>query len=126
MPRHPLIWNGAIHHDYETIAVRLRNIAATGALVESQTPFPVGGDLLLDLGEAGQIFATVGWSRGEQSGLRFHAPFDMARLGKAKPELAAAEWTQPDYLKDARNESSPWAAQWGRLSIDELHRTLAG
>lgn len=125
-PRHPLIWNGAIHYDHETTPVRLRNISASGALVESQSPFPVGCDLLLDLGQAGQIFATVGWSRGDQSGLSFHDRFDMTRLGRARPEVAAADWAQPDYLRDARNDASPWAAQWGRLSIDELHRTLTG
>lgn len=122
--RHPLIWNGLIHFDHDSTPVRLRNISARGALVEGVVSFPVGAELLLDLDEAGSLFATVHWARGDQTGLRFETPFDLDRLARCRPEIAPAHWAKPDYLRDDSSESSPWAAQWGRLSISELHRTL--
>src|SRR5215210_953646 len=82
--RHPLIWSGVVHHDYQSTPVRLRNISSTGALVECQTPLRVGAEPLLDLGKAGQIFATVTWAVGDQAGLKFQKPFELAQLAKAK------------------------------------------
>ena len=32
--RHPLIWSGMLHYDFHSAPVRLRNISASGALVE--------------------------------------------------------------------------------------------
>ena len=124
--RHPLIWSGQVHFNHDTCIVRLRNISASGALVESATAFPVGAEVLLDLGDAGQLFAKVHWSRGEQAGLRFQSPFDVTSLSKSKPELAASRWTQPEYLREGNGDSSPWAKQWGRLDLPELSTHLEG
>jgi hypothetical protein len=33
--RHPLIWTGELHHDYQSTKVRIRNISGTGAMIES-------------------------------------------------------------------------------------------
>ena len=122
--RHPLIWRGEIHYDYASTPVRLRNVSAVGALVEAAQTFPVGAELLLDLGEGGQVFATVQWARGDQTGLRFHDRFDVQRLAKVKPEVAPARWVKPEYLRDSSTETSPWASEWGRLTVEELNRTL--
>ena len=124
--RHPLIWSGLIHFDHESSIARLRNISETGALVESTRAFPERAELLLDLGDAGTMFATVGWVRGDQLGLVFKAPFDILALARSKPELAPQRWACPDYLRDEQSDSSPWAAQWGRLTIEEVQRTLSG
>ena len=122
--RHPLIWNGLVHWNHDTHPVRLRNISATGALIEGEVGFPAGAELLLDLNEAGQVFATVGWVHGDQAGLAFRSPFDLSRLASTKPQLATGKWTKPDYLRDDSPETSPWASEWGRLSVDELRRKL--
>lgn len=122
--RHPLIWNGDVHFDHDTRPVRLRNISATGAMVEIGEALPVGAELHLDLGEAGALFASVSWARGDQAGLAFKSRFDLLQLARAKPQLAPGRWTKPDYLRDESSETSPWAAQWGRLSLPELHQTL--
>ena len=124
--RHPLIWSALIHHDHESSVARLRNISSSGALVESSGSFSEGSELMLDFGDAGSLFATVGWCRGDQLGLSFKAPFDIARLAQARPEVAPQRWSRPDYLRDETNDSSPWAAQWGRLTIEEVQATLSG
>ena len=122
--RHPLIWSGQVLHNHERIAVRLRNISAIGALIDCKTPLQQGSELMLDLGEAGTIFADVCWQRGDQAGLKFQTPFELNRLSRAKPGLAPRRWTKPEYLRNESQTSSPWAAEWGRLSVEELQRTL--
>ncbi|GAA4015755.1 hypothetical protein GCM10022280_13200 [Sphingomonas swuensis] len=123
--RHPLIWSGLIHFNHESTPVRLRNISSGGALVEGAGVFPVGAELLLDLGDAGAIFSTVNWARGDQAGLAFHAPYELSRLAEARPEVASARWVAPAYLRDDRTGSSPWAAQWERHDLASLHRKLS-
>jgi hypothetical protein len=122
--RHPLIWSGMLHYDFASTPVRLRNISERGALIESERVLPVGAEPLLDLGEAGSVFGTVTWTVGDQAGLSFHTPFDMTMLAKAKPQLAPARWEAPAYLK--RGASSPWANEWGRMSLGELKDELDG
>jgi hypothetical protein len=124
--RHPLIWNGLIHFNHDSSAVRLRNISACGALLEVTAALPVAAEVLLDLGDAGSLFATVHWVRGDQVGIRFHAPFDLTLLSRCKPELAPTHWSQPAYLRDESRDSSPWAREWCRLSLPELQSELEG
>lgn len=123
-PRHPLIWGGELHFDHATHPVRIRNISVTGAMVEVAETLPVGAELHLDLGEAGALFASVNWARGDQVGLRFTSRFDLMRLASVRPQVTPGRWTKPDYLHDESTATSPWASQWGRLSLPELHRTL--
>lgn len=122
--RHPLIWTGCVHYNHESSPVRLRNVSEVGALVETSTELPVGAELLLDLGEPGSVFSTVVWAHGDQCGLRFHEPFSLALLARAKPELISHRWAKPDYLRDDSTETSPWASRWDRLNLDELKQTL--
>lgn len=122
--RHPLIWTGIVHFNHDSTAVRLRNISSGGALIESNGAFPVGAELLLDLGDAGSIFGSVHWSRGDQVGLKFHVPYDLSALAHARPEVAGARWKAPDYLREDKGGNSPWADQWGRSDLAQVHRTL--
>jgi PilZ domain-containing protein len=123
--RHPLIWSGSLHYDFETIPVRLRNVSETGALIEGQNSLPVGAEPLLDLGDAGSIFATVTWAVGDQMGLKFHEPFDIQLLAQAKPQLAPVDWEAPSYTNRAGDDSS-WNDGWNRMSLDELRDQLDG
>ncbi len=123
--RHPLIWSGALHYDFGTTPVRLRDISQSGALVECQSTVPVGAEPLLDLGDDISIFATVTWAIGDHLGLKFREPFDMQQLASARPEVAPANWEAPAYLKAAGTES-PWSDGWERMSIEELQETLEG
>jgi hypothetical protein len=124
--RHPLIWSGEIHFDHDSTKVRLRNVSETGAMVDCPRPFPEGAEVLLDLGGAGQHFAAVTWSRGDQLGLKFQRPFDIACLAQAKPEVAAKNWTRPEYLTADQDVDSPWAEPWERLSLNQLRDELEG
>ncbi|WP_310469224.1 PilZ domain-containing protein [Sphingomonas sp.] len=124
--RHPLIWMGQVHYEHDSAKVRLRNISEHGALIESPTAYPEGAEVLLDLGEAGQHFATVGWTGGGKAGLAFAAPFDLQSLRHARPEIAPARpmiTGAPRYTADDEN---PWAEGWQRLSVEELRDDLEG
>ena len=125
-PRHPLIWSGVIHYNHDSTPVRLRNISTKGALIDCRIPLPVGAALLLDLGEAGQIFGKVAWAIGEQAGLTFDMLFDLGQLAKAKPEVAPTSWKPPAYLSDETGTGSAWDDKWGRLSLNELQDSLEG
>jgi hypothetical protein len=122
--RHPLIWSGVLHHRDSKIRVRVRNISNTGAMIESTDPVLVGGQAILELGEDGFIPATISWLIGDQVGLRFRRKFDMAQLARSRPQVAPATWVAPDYLRPSKASMS--SAQWGRLSLGELHHQLEG
>ena len=124
--RHPLIWNGKIAWQHESRTVRLRNISASGVLIDSQIDFPEGTELTLDLGKSGQYDATVGWSRGGQAGLVFTSPFDLSSLAAARPEVAPQSWKRPAYLDRCADQSSPWESGWDRAPLANLHAELDG
>ena len=110
--RHPLIWSGTIHHDFQSIPVRLRNISETGAMIECSVPPPVGTEPLLELGEGVQLFTSVTWVVGE--------------LANSRPDGAPARWHRPEYLQPGAAADSPWDEQWGRMSLSELRQELEG
>ena len=118
--RHPLIWTGEILHAHSVTRVRLRNISDTGALVDSTDCFPPDAEVMLDLGGAGQHFARVCWSRGDQVGLKFAKPFDLSLLAREKPAVADHHWVQPDYLRQGRDGESAWS----NVSLDEIEGFL--
>jgi hypothetical protein len=123
--RHPLIWSGMLHHADAKTKVRVRNIAGTGAMVECSDPVLVGGQAILELGDDGFIPALIAWVVGDQVGLRFRGKFDMAQLARAHPEVAPPKWLQPDYLMPGASTGLP-NANWGRMSLGELHQQLEG
>lgn len=123
-PRHPLIWNGVLHHDYQSSAVRIRNISASGAMIESLTPVRVGAQPLLELSDQASVAASVEWAVGDQVGLSFREPFDMNLLSHSKPTVTPTKWSPPSYLKPAPKLSSQ--DHWQRLDLHELRRELDG
>ena len=123
-PRHPLIWSAEIHHNHDSVRVRIRNISESGALVESPYGYAAGAEVLLDLGAAGQHFARVSWAHGDQLGLSFIEPFDISLLAKSKPEVANPNWTRPDYLKPRRGERA--GGSWDHADLGELRDSLEG
>ena len=121
-PRHPLIWSGTLHHDFQSDPVRIRNISTTGAMIETNAEVSVGAEPLLELGEAASLPATVEWAIGDQVGLRFHAPFDMELLSASKPSVALPVMPPPDYCDPGAGRDD----RWGRLSIAQLRQELEG
>lgn len=125
--RHPLIWSGLLHHDFQSTSCRLRNLSETGAMIECSAPLRVGAEPMLELGESIQLNVTVAWVAGDTAGLRFSQPFDMALLASARPEVASSSWDAPSYLKPGIPASdSPWDEQWDRMSLGELRQSLEG
>jgi hypothetical protein len=125
--RHPLIWKGEIHFTNGSHAARLRNISAGGALVEVDAEYAVGSEVLLDLGPAGQFFATVSWAHGQQVGLKFNEPFDLGCLANARPDVVSPQrWLKIDFGNQAAQDSTPWHKQWSRGSLAEIREDLEG
>ncbi|HEY0629819.1 MAG TPA: PilZ domain-containing protein [Sphingomicrobium sp.] len=124
--RHPLVWSGEIYFSHSNEKVRLRNISEHGALIESPVPYPLGVELLLDLGEAGQHFGIVSWACGDKVGLKFNNPFDLKLLGSAKPEVAPKMMIRPGPGLSSSDIDNPWADGWKRQSLDDLRDDLEG
>jgi hypothetical protein len=124
--RHPLVWMGEVFFAHNSEKVRLRNISENGALIEGPIPYPVDAELLLDLGDAGQHFATVSWACGDKTGLRFSNLFDLRLLGSAKPEVAPHLMIRPGPGLQSSDIDNPWADGWQRQSLDELRDDLEG
>ena len=123
--RHPLVWNGTLHHDYQSDPVRVRNISSAGAMIETAALVRVGTEPLLELSEAVSLSVTVEWAVGDQVGLSFHSPFDMNLLAESRPVVAANDWTPPAYL-DPDQQESDTEDRWGRLNLYQLRHELEG
>lgn len=121
--RHPLVWSGLLHHDYESTPVRLRNISPTGAMIECSAMLTVGSEPLLELGPEVSVSATVAWAVGDQAGLLFDAPFDLHDLARSRPQVAGLDWEPPTYLDGAESASGD---HWRRMSLGQLRDDLEG
>ncbi|HET6943488.1 MAG TPA: hypothetical protein VFH89_15150, partial [Sphingomicrobium sp.] len=115
-----------IHYAHDSNPVRLRNVSAGGALVDVAVDYPLGAEVMLDLGDAGQFFTTIQWVCGDQAGLRFVQPFDIACLANARPDVMPHSWTVPSFLTDESDDDSPWHEKWSRSSIEEIRTDLEG
>ena len=124
--RHPLIWSGVLHVNGYDAPIRVRNISATGAMVQTSSKVPVGAEAVLELSETLSVSATVGWAVGDQVGLRFHTPFDVTQLSRSTPEVAPQRWERPSYLNKAAETASPWDPKWQRISMSEIGQELDG
>jgi len=124
--RHPLVWMGEVFFQHNSEKVRLRNISEHGALIESPVSYPLEAEVLLDLGDAGQLFATVSWTCADKAGLRFQTPFDLTLLGNTKPEVAPHMLTRPGPGRQSVDRDNPWADGWNRQSLENLREDLEG
>lgn len=125
--RHPMVWMGEVYFAHNNEKVRLRNISEHGALIESPVQYPLGVELLLDLGDAGQHFAMVSWACGDKFGLKFNNPFNLQALVGSKPELAPQLMTRPGPAgRVSVDQDNPWAEEWNRQSLEELRDDLEG
>lgn len=124
--RHPLIWSGVLHHDFQSTPCRLRNVSETGAMIECSAALRVGAEPMLQLGQEIQLDTRIAWVAGDTAGLRFARPFDLTLLAGARPEVAAPRWQPPSYLQPGAAADSPWDEQWDRMSLGELRQSLEG
>jgi hypothetical protein len=113
--RHPLIWSATVNLNGHESTVRLRNISTHGALIESDMTLCADATLVLEIGGAGTIGATVSWAIGDQAGILFDTAFDLQKLAASRPDVAPAA--------PAVDGSE---TGWGRASINELANSLEG
>jgi diguanylate cyclase (GGDEF)-like protein len=106
-PRHSLIRNGTLFAGKESWPVRMRNISAGGAMIESGRPLPPGGAAELDLGDNLRLAATVRWAHDGRLGLQFAEAFDLSRLGKTRRELPEVRMLIPDFLQEEPRGPTP-------------------
>ena len=125
--RHPLIWKGQIHSATGTHPARLRNVSSGGALIDVETYYAVGTEVMLDLAGAGKFIAHVQWICGGKAGLRFKEEFDLSVLADAKPVITSNHWVKPDFLDlPLEEDNTPWHIKWGRSSIEDIRVNLEG
>ncbi|HEX9954145.1 MAG TPA: PilZ domain-containing protein, partial [Allosphingosinicella sp.] len=120
--RQTLLRNGTLYWSGISIPVRLRNISAGGARIESERELRPGVEVELDLGEAGFQYAEVRWAKDGQIGLRFAAEFDLDSLAPAAPTAAdlPPPVLKPAYLETETQPDSPWAARFERLKLTDF------
>ena len=101
---------GEIHHAPRqpsgAAAQRLRG----GALIDVSIDYPLGAEVLLDLGEAGQYFANVAWAFGDQAGFASRS----RSISAAWPwpaGLMPTDWRAPEF-SPAPTAISPWNETW--------------
>jgi len=132
--RHALIWIGTVHFEHQSMPVRLRNISTDGAMLETDFPFKIGAEILLDLEEAGTAFARIRWAKGGQIGVKFDQKFNLKNLMQCKSSSTSVCATtgkmttymvKPRYLDSETNADSPWAAMWDKLTMSELRSTMS-
>jgi hypothetical protein len=118
-PRHSLIRRGTLSCEAGEAPVRLRNVSAEGAMVESDQPLVPGATVELDLADGVRLAGEVRWSQDGRIGLKFAEGFDLRRLGRAK-RSAGSGIVKPDYLRSELQPDSPWASRRERLSIKDV------
>jgi hypothetical protein len=119
--RQTLIWKGVLHHDDRSTDVRVRNISTTGAMIESPKPLRVGSVPVLKLSDTVSISATVEWAVGDQLGVSFREPFDLALLAQARPIVTKPTWSPPDSAIQAA-----WERRLRRLTPAQLRDEFKG
>ena len=84
-PRTTLLRSARLEIGEETGEVRLRNISATGAMIDGIDfpPEAVGVDCLIELIEDQLFSATIRWSGEGKVGIEFAENFNLERLGAA-------------------------------------------
>jgi diguanylate cyclase (GGDEF)-like protein len=79
-----------VHHDGHVYTGRIRNISATGALVEGLWNVPEGTLFAIEFGDNHIVNATARWSKDDRMGVEFAANVDMSRLRAAAPKAMAS------------------------------------
>jgi hypothetical protein len=119
--RQTLIWKGVLRRGNQSHQVRVRNISASGAMIESPARARVGADVVLELSDSISISASVQWSVGDHLGVSFHSPFDLTLLAQTRP---VATWAPPAYLDSAIQAA--WERRLRRLSPAQLRDEFKG
>jgi hypothetical protein len=82
----------------EIVEIRLRNISATGALVECARSVSPGTMVTIDIVGVGPVIGSVRWAQSGKFGVQFTDGFDLARLAGKKERLNKVTMLRPWYI----------------------------
>lgn len=81
LPRYRLLTQAVARSaDTSDFAVTMRDLSATGLLIEAKASLRIGSTILLSLPNAQEVAATVVWSSGDYHGAQFAAPLREAAV----------------------------------------------
>ena len=120
-PRQRLIRRGSLRWSGGILPVRVHNISAEGAMIESGNAMAPGSEIELDLADGLRLLGQVRWSQDGRVGMQFAEKFDLQRLGNPQRPSSAGV-VRPDYLRSELDPDSPWAARQDRLTIKDVQR----
>jgi diguanylate cyclase (GGDEF)-like protein len=101
-PRHRLMRRAVASVDGHAVEIRLRNISAMGALVESNIPVMPGASITIDIVGVGPVAGIVRWAQTERFGLQFTENFDLGRLAPKQQKANEVVMLQPWYVSKDR------------------------
>ncbi|MFZ2995653.1 EAL domain-containing protein [Sphingobium sp.] len=87
--RRTMLRTVAVHHDGHVYTGRVRNISATGALIEGLWNVPLGTLFAIELAEGQSVNATARWSKEDRVGVEFVGSIDLAALRSPPRALAS-------------------------------------
>ncbi len=79
----------AVHHDGHVYTGRVRNISATGALIEGLWNVPAGTPFAIEFADNHMVNATSRWSKDDRMGVEFSSAVDIAALRNAPRSMAS-------------------------------------
>lgn len=88
--RKSMLRSVAVHNDGDVYSGRIRNISATGALIEGLWNVPEGTAFVIELADNYFIDAISRWSKEDRMGVEFREAVDFNRLRNAAPRLLAS------------------------------------
>jgi diguanylate cyclase (GGDEF)-like protein len=97
-PRQRLMRRAIAEIDGEVTEIRLRNISAMGALVESVHSVSPGTSITIDIVGVGPVLGSVRWAQAGKFGIQFADAFDLARLAPKKDRQSKVTMLRPWYV----------------------------
>ena len=79
----------SVHHDGHIYTGRIRNISATGALIEGLWNVPLGTLFAIEFSDSQLVNATARWSKDDRMGVEFAGAIDVATLRNPPRALAS-------------------------------------
>ncbi|HEY0163969.1 MAG TPA: EAL domain-containing protein [Sphingomicrobium sp.] len=97
-PRHRLMRRAVANIGGQVIEIRLRNISATGALVECAHSVSPGVSVTVDIIGVGPVVGTVRWAQEGKFGIQFDDSFDLRSLAPKKDSQSEVTMMRPWYV----------------------------
>lgn len=101
-PRESLLLMGQLSVEgADNVAVRIRNLSATGMMAETSEHLTVGANATVEMRNIGAVTGTIAWVRDGKFGMAFSFEIDPAEARKPVGSGKAAS-NVPDFLRPNR------------------------